>query len=196
VTDLTSTRPATPRDPLELLKAVKNRFTPADRKTKLKSLWTLRGREIRDVASLIQYHETLCFLRAYPDGPDVLRLVEQALKGFAARVDFIKASGPPSEVKKLRDTGIVHTTGYYPYPHALARWLTERFPSDVEMDWEDDAGVDRVRAMLPFLVSYAENDALDDERFSLQDWVRAAKGRSAICNGCWRGSTVPGCLRK
>jgi len=183
--DATGTQPATPGDLLDRLNSIKNRFTPADREAKAKILRTLHGEEIRDVPSLIRFHETLCFLRAYPDGPDVLRLVEQALGGFPARVDRLKANGRPSELKKLRDTGIAHTAVYYPYPHAMAKWLVAHFPKDVEIDWEDDAGIDRVCAMLPFLIAYAENDALDDERISLRNWVRTARGTRGISDLQW-----------
>jgi len=161
---------------IALLSSVKHRFTRADGKRKLRILRALRKLDIRDVPTLIDYHEALCFMRAYPDSPDVLRLVEEGLAGFAARVDRLKASCPPADLKKLRDTGIVHTTTYYPYPHAMAKWLVENFPGDVELDWEDEEGLERIRSILPFIVAYPENDALDDEQISLQDWVRAAKG--------------------
>lgn len=183
--DATVVEPATTSDLLAQLNAAKNRFTPADCATKVEILRTLRDREIRDVACLIQFHEILCFLRAYPDSPEVLRLVEEALEGFATRVDLAKADGRPAELKKLRDTGIVHTTAYYPYPHVMAKWLVEHFPRDVEMDWEDDAGIDRIRAVLPLLVAYAENDALDDERIPLRDWVRTAKGTQDVSDLQW-----------
>ena len=170
------TQPWAAQDLIERLTSVKNRFTPADRDAKISALRALQTLEIRDVSSLILFHEALCFIRAYPDSPDVLRLAEEALAGFAARVDRLKASCRPSDLKKLRDTGIAHTTTYYPYPHAMATWLVENFPGDVELDWEDEEGLDKIRSILPFVVAYPENDALDDEQISLRDWVRAAKG--------------------
>jgi hypothetical protein len=170
---------------LELLNSAKSRFTPADHGAKVSTLRALERSEIHDVPSLIQFHEILCFLRAYPDGPEVLRLVEEALAVFPERVDLLKAGARTTELKRLRDTGIAHTTVYYPYPHAMATWLVERFPTDVEIDWEDEAGIDRVRDMLPFLVAYAENDALDDERLSLRDWVRTAKGTREVSDLQW-----------
>ena len=170
---------------LDRLSSVKNRFTPMDRKAKVNALRALQNVEIHHVASLIQLHEILCFLRAYPDGPEVLRLVEEALSGFASRVDLIKECGRPSDLKKLQDTGIVHTTVYYPYPYEMAHWLTEHFPKDVELDWEDNAGLDKIRDLLPFAVAYAENDALDDERVSLRDWVKAAKRKQKVSDLRW-----------
>ena len=161
---------------IEILDSMKNRYGPKDRAKKLRTLRQLLRQDIRNIRSVIKYHEALCFLRAYPDSPDVLRLAEEALAGFAARVDRLKASCRPLDLKKLRDTGIAHTTTYYPYPHAMAKWLVESFPGDVELDWEDEEGLDKIRSILPFVVAYPENDALDDEQISLRDWVRAAKG--------------------
>ncbi len=175
---------------LDRLSFVKNRFTPVDRQAKANALRALQDVEIHDVASLVQLHEILCFLRAYPDGPEVLRLVEEALSRFASRVDLIKECGRPSDLKKLRDTGIVHTTVYYPYPHEMAHWLAEHFPKDVELDWEDDAGLDKIRAILPVTVAYAENDALDDENVSLRKWVRAAKGKQRGSDLRWLLATL------
>ncbi len=175
--DATPQQPGTVRDLLDLLNTVKNRFTPVDREAKANALRALQTLEIHDPPALIQLHEILCFLRAYPDGPELLRLVEEALAGFAARVDLVKAGSRPSDLKKLRDTGIVHTTAYYPYPYEMAKWLVKHFPKDVELDWEDEAGLEKIRAILPFAVAYAENDALDDERVPLRDWVKTAKGR-------------------
>jgi hypothetical protein len=196
-----TTGPEATQELLGLLNSAKNRFTPADRETKAKALRTLEDREIRDVASLVQFHETLCFLRAYPDSPEVLRLVEKALEGFGARVDFLKATGRPADLKKLRDTGIAHTTVFYPYPHAMAKWLVEHFPADVEMDWEDDAGIDKIQAILPLVVAYAENDALDDERVPLREWVKTAKGTREMSDLQWllelldRSPLPPGTVR-
>jgi len=172
----TSTQPEGAQPLIVLLTSVKHRFTRADGEAKAKILRALRKLEIRDVFPLVQFHETLCFLRAYPDTLEILRLVEEALQGFPARVDLVKAIGHPSELKKLQDTGIAHTTTYYPYPRAMAKWLVQNFPDDVELDWEDEEGLDKIRSILPFIVAYAENDALDDEQISLRDWVRAAKG--------------------
>jgi hypothetical protein len=58
------------------------------------------------------------------------------------------------------------------------------------MDWEDDAGIDKIRAILPLTVAYAENDALDDERIALRDWVRAAKGTRDVSDLQWLLETL------
>ncbi len=71
---------------VELLDGAKHRFDPAAREEKERALRMLADRRILDPALLIRLHEALCFVQAYPDGPAVLDLAEQALRGFEARV--------------------------------------------------------------------------------------------------------------
>ena len=188
--DPTGTLPESTADLLDLLSSVKARFEPADRQIKAASLQILAGREIREVRSLIHFHEILCFLRAYPDSPEILRWVENSLKEFPARVDRVKAGGPAADLKQLQDTGIAHTTVYYAYPYPMATWLVEKFPDAVEIDWEDADGIDKIRSMLPLLAVYAENDALDDESLSLREWIRTAKAGRVVSDLQWLLETL------
>lgn len=183
--DPTGTFPEAMADLLDLLNSVKARFEPADAGVKVALLRILAGREIPEVTSLILFHEILCFLRAYPDSPEVLGWVEKSLKEFLARVDLARARGNPSDLKRLRDTGIARTTVYYAYPTPMATWLVEHFPDAVEIDWEDADGLDKIRSALPLLVAYAENDALDDEGLSLRDWIGVAKGDRKVSGLQW-----------
>ena len=183
--DPTGTFPEATADLLDLLNSVKARFEAADAGVKVAILRILAGREIPEVTSLILFHEILCFLRAYPDSLEVLGWVEKSLEEFPARVDLIKERGDPSDLKRLRDTGIAHTTVYYAYPYPMATWLVEHFPDAVEIDWEDADGLDKIRSVLPLLVAYAENDALDDEGLSLRDWIGAARGDRTVSGLQW-----------
>ena len=183
--DPTGTFPEATADLLDLLNSVKARFEAADAGVKVAILRILAGREIPEVTSLILFHEILCFLRAYPDSLEVLGWVEKSLEEFPARVDLIKSRRDPSDLKRLRDTGIAHTTVYYAYPYPMATWLVEHFPDAVELDWEDADGLDKIRSVLPLLVAYAENDALDDEGLSLRDWIGAARGDRTVSGLQW-----------
>jgi hypothetical protein len=176
--------PAVPPDSahslLERLNAATHRFSAEDRETKAAALRFLEALEIPDADSLIALHESLCFLQAYPDDPEVLRLVEEHLGSFPARVDRLQAIARPADLKRLRDTGIIHTPVFYPYPYPIARWLATHFPQAVEIDWEDEAGIEKIRSFLPHLVHDAEQAALDDERLSLREWLRAVKGTREV----------------
>ena len=188
--DPAGTFPEATSDLLDLCNNLKARFEAADHQRKVAILRILAGREIRDIPSLILFHEILCFLRAYPDSAEILRWVEKSLLAFPARVDLVKANSAPAELKRLRDTGIAHTTVYYAYPHAMAKWLVGHFPDAVEIDWEDADGIDKVRSILPLLAVYAENDALDDERLSLRDWIWMAKAGRDVSSLQWLLETL------
>jgi len=190
VKDPTRTLPDSTADLLDLLSSVKARFEPADNQIKAAGLQILAGREIREASSLVLFHEILCFLRAYPDSPEILRQVENSLKEFPDRVDGVKASGPASDLKRLQDTGIAHTMVYYAYPYPMAKWLVERFRDTVEIDWEDADGIDKIRSLLPLLAVYAENDALDDESLSLREWIREAKAGRDVSGLQWLLETL------
>ncbi len=183
--DPTGTFPEATADLLDLLNSIKARFEPADAGVKVAILRILAGREIPEVTSLILFHEILCFLRAYPDSLEILGWIEKSLEEFPPRVDLVKERGNPSDLKRLRDTGIAHTTVYYSYPYPMAKWLVKHYPEAVEIDWEDADGLDKIRSVLSLLVAYAENDALDDEGLSLRDWIGAARADRMVSGLQW-----------
>lgn len=188
--DPTGTFPEATADLLDLLNSIKARFEPADAGVKVAILRILAGREIPEVTSLILFHEILCFLRAYPDSREILGWIEKSLEEFPARVDLVKERGNPSDLKRLRDTGIAHTTVYYSYPYPMAKWLVKHYPDAVEIDWEDADGLDKIRSVLSLLVAYAENDALDDEGLSLRDWIGAARADRMVSGLQWLLETL------
>ena len=85
---------------------------------------------------LLAYHDLLLFLVAYPDERAVLRLAEAELRRIAGAV--VRRS--PAEVTRLDGTGLPGTLTACAFSLDLARWLTRRFPRDVELDWEQARG--------------------------------------------------------
>jgi hypothetical protein len=152
------------------------RFTPTDVAEKEHLLEEIQHRTIRNAASLFQYHETLCFMRAYPDNPKVLQLVEHELQDFSIRVVPVVMKDEGA-ARKLLNSGIAGTTLEYPYDWDTALWFVEKFPDTVSMDWDafNDAETDNLAPVLPLLVSWPENDTLDDPDQSTEDWVKLAK---------------------
>src|SRR5256884_8288148 len=67
---------------VDALAAVASRYDPPARKEKLRLLDALEGCALPRPASLVRLHETLCFLQAYADGPEVLERVDRALAEF------------------------------------------------------------------------------------------------------------------
>ena len=154
------------------LAAVASRYDPAARKEKLRLLDALEGRALSRPASLVRLHETLCFLQAYPDGPEVLERVDRALAEFPRRVMRL---GPVPR-KRLHDSGIADTTLDYPFGFPMARWLASRFPRDCEVAWARFEDTERLDETLSLLATAAEGDAFSEGGMGWRAWLRAAKG--------------------
>ncbi|MEW6051503.1 MAG: hypothetical protein AB1644_10635 [Candidatus Zixiibacteriota bacterium] len=159
---------------LQTLSQIRYHFDPANALTRRHLLVQLRTLPIRNSAILREYHDLLSFHRAYPDDVSVLNLVEQQLQSFERRVNRLLRANE-NAVDELEDSGIAGTVVSHPYSYDLARSLTQWYPGKLEIDWnyydEDKSGA--IAGMLPLLVSWQENDTLDND-FTLdaRDWLK------------------------
>src|SRR2546428_478820 len=156
---------------VEALAAVASRYSPEDQKQKCALLENLERRAIRRPGPLLQSHETLCFLQAYPDAATLLALVDRALEAFGARVERLGAAR-----RRLHDSGIAGTTLDYPFGFPMARWLVSRFSSEAEIAWTRFADEDRLDETLSLLATPAEGDAFSEGGMGWRQWLRVAKG--------------------
>ncbi len=154
------------------LVAIAPRYSPDDSKEKLRLLEALEAERLRDPGSLIRLHETLCFLQAYPDDPDVLGRVDRALAEFPERVARL---GPAARAR-LHDSGIANAPLDYPFGYPMARWLATRFPRDCEVAWRRFDEADRLDETIALLASPAEGDAFSEGGMGWRRWLRVAKG--------------------
>jgi len=164
---------------IELVGDLRDRFDRKSEHAKIALLAELSARQIGDADSLETYHDTLCFMRAYPDSPRVLQRVEQELGGFGARVEFYKGVSRDRRAKKLLDTGIANTAVLHEFNYTLTTALSEWFGECVEIDWDryDRLAKDTIADLLPVLVAWHEIDALEnDETLETADWLAYARG--------------------
>ena len=157
---------------VEALAAAAPRYAPEARKEKVRLLEALEAERLRAAGSLIRLHETLCFLQAYPDDPDVLGRVDRALAEFPDRVARL---GPAARAR-LHDSGIANAPLDYPFGYPMARWLATRFPRDCEVAWRRFDEADRLDETLSLLASPAEGDAFSEGGMGWRQWLRVAKG--------------------
>src|SRR3990170_4637244 len=157
---------------VDALTAVAPRYAPDARKEKLRLLDELEGRRVGEPAALLRLHETLCFLQAYPDDPEVLLLVDRALQAFPARTARLR----PVAVRGLHDSGIANAPLDYPFGYPMARWLATRFSRDCEVAWDRFHEAERLDETLSLLASPAEGDAFSEGGMGWRRWLRVAKG--------------------
>lgn len=159
---------------LTALHEIRTVFGPGAAARKLALLARHRAPTIADADALVDYHDTLLFMRAHPDSAAVAAACDRRLRGFRADVArYCRASGDTRGLA-LADSGLVDTAVSHVYSFRLARALAARHGQAVEIDWEaywesDTANIPI--ALVPAML-WNESDAVDnDEGFDERAWL-------------------------
>ncbi|HZW52895.1 MAG TPA: hypothetical protein VFF00_02610 [Candidatus Elarobacter sp.] len=160
---------------VDALAACAPRFGTEARPEKLRLLARLATVQIASAPTLERLHESLCFVRAYPDDAAVQDAAERALREFAMRVRRLAA---PARAR-LHDSGIADTDLDYPFGLPMARWLATRFPGDVTILWRTFDGGERLEEALSLLVTPTEAEAFTEGGLGWRRWLRLASGGRA-----------------
>jgi hypothetical protein len=138
---------------------------------KLTLLSSLQRARLATAGQVRRLHETLCFLRAYPDDAQVLAAVERMLARLDRRADL------RAHREALAHSGIAGTTTWYPFFWPTARWLAARWPRQLRFDRNDaEAGTSLGRA-LPLLVTPHEAVALREAKLGGYEAVDRLRAR-------------------
>ncbi len=136
---------------------------------KLESLRALEAARLPRARDLLNLHETLCRIRAYPDNAEVLAQVERILNAFDRRPDLRRHR------TALADSGLAGTEIRYPFFWSTARWLAERFPANLSIDWAAFEQDELLLGRLHLFAHYAETPGLDEAPFSAREWIERMK---------------------
>ena len=153
------------------LEAVRTRFDETSADDKRSLLRAVKRTRFDSAKHLFRVHEALLFVRAYADDEHVQREAAALLTEFRTRRDLRNARD------ELEDTGIAGTTIYYRFWLTTARWLANRHPGQLHVDWDEFEHSDQLEAMLWMLVHYAEGPALEAYGYTLREWIVRLKGQ-------------------
>jgi hypothetical protein len=132
----------------------------------------------KDAKSLIRFHDLLLFFRAFPFGPNALRLAEKLLKTFEPRVKAVLAAGgdaddfAPEEVVGIAGTVVEATFSY-----AMVCWLVQRHANSISIQWDDYERETQRAVIWPRFFPLMEEDSLTEANVPYLDWLKAARGR-------------------
>lgn len=164
---------------LERLEELKRPTRSAQARKRLRAtLRDLAGRRLRDAPSLIRLHEALLFMRAYPQGPALLRDTEALLKTFSRRVREAEERG--ADLSALADpevSGVAGTEFSAQFSYDTTRRLARAHPSRADIDWDGYDERAQLYVVWPKLLPFYEEDAYVDTRAPFLEWVRAARRR-------------------
>jgi len=168
---------------LSSLEVARYRFGPGDGDRVLKLLRRLDAAKFPDPTLLIRLHETLLFLRAFPQSAAVLRATERILNGFHKRVDELrKARADMNAFDPLEVSGIAGTQMEDTLSFDVARWLVHRRTRvsaphvQVEIAWDNCEPGRELGTTGPRFMPLLEDDAYVEADTPWRRWLETASG--------------------
>ncbi len=141
-------------------------------------LHQLSTQAFEDAKSLLRFHETLLFLRAFPHSRAVVAQTEKLLNTFHELIAKLRTASVDMEAFDDFDTsGLAGTTMQDTLNFEAARWLARRIPRNVEIVWD---GYEEERAMgstWPRFIPLLEEDANVEANIPWRRWLDNARGR-------------------
>jgi len=131
----------------------------------------IAAKRFTDPAELIRLHETLLFLRAYPQSRGIAHRTGAMLADFGKRVEGLDAEA----FQAPEVSGIAATSLTAVFSHGVARRLAERHPA-LRIDWEAYDTPDRMGSILRRIVPFAAEDWPVEAHPPFRRWFEAAAG--------------------
>jgi len=144
----------------------------------LDQLRKLSRQKIRDTETLIRYHETLLFVRAYPQNAAVVRLAEKELRDIPRRVKLLSERGVDlsdlehPEVSGIAGTSVTDTFSFY-----IVRWLMRRYPAQLSIYWDWFEDENRLGQTWPRFIPLLAEDTLVEANIPYREWLSVARER-------------------
>ena len=163
---------------LASLEAAKSRFGRGAAAEVKVVLDQLSRHEFRDAQSLVRFHETLLFLRAFPQSAALVPRIERLLNTFHERVEKLRALGIDMSAFDDFDTsGIAGTTMQDTLNFEAARWLVRRIPRQVEIAWDDYEDERAMGSTWPRFIPLLAEDSDVEANIPWRRWLDSARGR-------------------
>ena len=163
---------------LTQLEASRYRFGRNEAASAVKLLNRLNAARFPDSASLIRFHEALLFLRAFPQGPAVVRTTERILNSFHKKVEALRKAGVDiGDFDTFEVSGIAGTLMEDTLSFDVASWLIKRMPGKVEIAWENYEPGRELGATGPRFIPLLEDDAYVEADTPWRQWLETASGK-------------------
>jgi hypothetical protein len=133
------------------LRATLSAFGPGTRAARRAALADARSRPLADAKALVDYHDLMLFVLAYPASRDEHARAHAELARVARLARAIAERGRAADRRALAGTGIAWSEVRAAFGLAFARWLVRRWPAHARVDAIDDAPVALADAAAPAL---------------------------------------------
>jgi hypothetical protein len=133
-------------------------------------LTQLGEKRLASADAVLEFHELLCFLRAYPPNAAVRGQVGALLDAFDERADLQRFAG------RLTDSGIAGTRLDFPFYWLTAIWLLKQgWGKHLTVDWKAFANKDKLVDVLHLVLPFSDTAALDNVGYDPREWIDTLK---------------------
>ena len=138
-------------------------------------LKNLRVTKFPDVPSLIRYHDSLLFLRAFPQSEAVAQIADRLLAAVEPMVErLLELPLASDELDDEAVSGIAGTTVTNTWTYDLARQLAARHSSHLRTRWNVEAQYRQLGLTLPDCIPLLADDSYVEADTPYMSWIRAA----------------------
>ncbi len=163
------------------LRSIRNRYGADIEQRKRELITALTTQPPRTMRALVQLHEDLLFLRAFPGEPQTLQLVLHALE----QIETWFGKTRRSDRATLDDTGAIGSKARYVFPFPIVQWLVRRAAGEVEVDWRNYDNCSRLDLPLRAFARVTERDGFDSGEYTTREWVNIARRRDVQTDLQW-----------
>jgi hypothetical protein len=158
---------------IDRLAGLSHRFGREAAREKSSLLGDIAGMERCTPRRLIRLHDTLYFMRAYPDDGHVLRVVSSLLSSLREKVTAISGGDP--EYPAFKNTGLPGSCNRHSYSYEVLKRMVRLFPGSFDIDWGEITYEPTFVDALNLTVLPTESRGLEDEYMGLRDWLQQCK---------------------
>jgi hypothetical protein len=163
---------------LQPLEAAKRLYGPGCAAKCEQLLRKLAGVQFGDVPTLIQAHDTLLFLRAFPHSPQVAKLADRLLASLEPQVKRLLATtGDTDLLDDESVSGITGTTVTHTLTFDLVQQLALRHGRQLAADWNVDEHYRQMGLTLPSVLPLLEDDSFVEADTPYLKWIETASKR-------------------
>jgi hypothetical protein len=156
---------------LDELASLKSVFDPTAAARVSELLDCLARAQFDQPRDLVRLHEIVLFLRAYPHSPAVLRLADQILSSFAARMEHQDADlFDDPEISGIAGTAVSSNFSF-----EIAQGLAARYPNSLHIDWDNYSHPERLGAVLARTFPVAAEQWTVEPHIDWRAWFIASR---------------------
>lgn len=161
---------------IQELRSISNKISDVDLNKKSELLNALLIQKDFTSKDLINYHDTLLFLLAYPQNKTIHELVVEALNVFENQLLHFIKKNKKNALDELNGSGLSNTYLVSSFGWDLTKHLSQHYKDQISIDtidWECENGIDILKLILP----KSEQDILLLKEDSITNWFVSLAGK-------------------